>query len=390
MSDTKVIGGGTIVTADGPIRADIVVRGEMIAALTSDAGDIEGAEYIDATGLVVLPGGIDVHTHFRVPDPRDVEGFDYGSRGALAGGITTAIEMPQATPTATTGDVLREKKKAVAEMSRIDIALWGGVVGQSQDDVQDLIDEGVVALKAFMPESSPSFPNIDDATMLDTFEMLAGTDIPFGLHCESDDLLQAGLKRMQESGRTDPLAHAESRPPLVETEAVNRAIFFAERTGGRLYVCHCASADALALIMAAKMRGVWVEVETCPQYLLLDLGDLEAQGPWARCAPAFRSRDEVERIWEFVADGTVDVISSDHCAYTREDKEAGLDNIWNAPLGCSGVQTMFPGVLDEMLNRRDLDLLDFAELSATNPARIFGLYPRKGTIQIGSDADLVF
>lgn len=184
------------------------------------------------------------------------------------------------------------------------------------------------------------------------------------------------------------MAHAESRPPLVETEAVHRALFFAEHTGGRLYICHCASAEALALIANAKARGVFVEVETCPQYLLLDTTDLEAQGPWARCAPAFRDREEVEQIWEFVADGTIDVISSDHCAYTRESKEAGLDNIWNAPLGCSGVQTMYPGMLDEMIHRRGLDLTHFVDLAATTPAQIFSLYPRKGVIQVGSDADL--
>lgn len=389
MSDLKVIANGTVVTSDGPVRADIVVRGERIAALTSDSSDLTDAERIDAEGLVVVPGGIDVHTHFRVPDPRDVEGFDWGSRGALAGGITSAVEMPQATPTSTNGEIIREKKKAIERDSRIDIALWGGVIGQDWSDIQEMIDEGVVSLKAFLPQSSPSFPNIDDATMLDTFERLVDTDIPFGIHLESDDLLQAGLKRMQATGRKDPMAHAESRPPLVETEAVHRAIFFAEYTGARLYVCHCASADALELISQAKMRGVWVEVETCPQYLLLDLDDLVAQGAWARCAPAFRSRDEVERIWQYVADGTVDVISSDHCAYTREDKEAGLEDIWKAPLGCSGVQTMYPGVLAEMTRERGLDLERFVELSATNPAKIFSLYPRKGTIQVGSDADLV-
>lgn len=389
MADNvKVIAGGTVVTTDGPIRADIVIRDGRIVAVTSDSSGWADAERIDAEGLAVLPGGIDVHTHFRVPDPNDVEGFDWGSRGALAGGITSAIEMPQANPTATTGEVIRQKKALVEEHSRIDVALWGGVIGQPWQDIQDMIDEGVVALKAFMPESSPSFPHIDDAVMFATFEKIAGTDIPFGLHCESDALLRDGLARLQGTGRKDPLAHAESRPPLVETEAVHRAIFFAEHTGSRLYVCHCASADALELISQAKGRGVWVEAETCPQYLLLDLEDLEAQGPWARCAPAFRSREEVERIWEYLADGTVDVISSDHCAYTREQKEAGLDDIWKAPLGCSGVQTMYPGVLDEMLHGRGMDIVHFAELSATNPAKIFGLYPRKGVIQVGSDADL--
>jgi allantoinase len=370
------------------VRADIVISGGRIAALMTDAGPRDDAEIIDAAGLVVVPGGVDVHTHFRVPDPRMVEGFDTGSQAALAGGVTTAIEMPQAAPTATTGEVVRQKKGLVEEHARIDIALWGGVIGQSIEDVQAMLDEGVVALKAFMPASSPSFPHINDATMHEIFELIAGSEVPFGLHCENDALLQAGIARLQAAGRTDPLAHAESRPPLVETEAINRAIFFAEVTGGRLYVCHCATADGLELIREARGRGVWVEVETCPQYLLLDLSDLEAQGPWGRCAPAIRARDEVERIWEGVIDGTIDVISSDHAPYTVEEKRPGEQNIWDSPLGCNMVQTMYPSVLDEMVHRRGLSLNQFVDLTATNPARIFGLYPRKGAIQVGSDADL--
>jgi allantoinase len=390
MAGLKHIVGGTIVTTDGPVQADIIVHDGRISTISIDAGDREDAEIIDATGLIVVPGGVDVHTHFRVPDPRMVEGFDTGSQAALAGGVTTAIEMPQAAPTASTGEVIREKKKLVGEQSRIDIALWGGVIGQPIQDLQDMIDEGVVAMKAFMPASSPSFPHIDDATMHEVFEFLSDSDIPFGLHCESDSLLQAGIARMQAAGRIDPLAHAESRPALVETEAIHRAIFFAEVTGGRLYVCHCATPEGLALIRDARARGVWVDVETCPQYLLLDLSDLEAQGPWGRCAPAIRSREEVEEIWDGVIDGTIDVISSDHAPYTVEEKEPGETNIWDSPLGCNMIQTMYPGVLDEMLNRRELELNQFVELSAAGPAKIFGLYPRKGAIQVGSDADLAF
>jgi allantoinase len=130
-------------------------------------------------------------------------------------------------------------------------------------------------------------------------------------------------------------------------------------------------------------------VETCPQYLSLDHSDLLKHGPFARCAPAFRDRAEVERIWSYIADGTIDVVSSDHCGYTIEEKQAGLDDIWKAPLGCSGIQTMYPSLFDEMMNRRGMSLTRFVELSATNPAKIFSLYPRKGVIQVGSDADLV-
>jgi len=389
---TTVIHGGTIVTSDGPLRADIVVQGERIAGITTDASNVSADERIDASGLVVVPGGVDVHTHFREPDVNHVEGFETGSLGALAGGITTAVEMPQASPTSSTGAHIREKRELVERSSLIDIALWGGVVGQSADDIEGMIDEGIVSLKAFMPASSPGFPPADDQVLLDTFTFLAENhpDIPFGLHCENDSMLTAGIARLQAAGRKDPLAHAESRPPLVEVEAIHRAIFFAELTGARLYVCHVAAADGLELVKQARARGVRVQAETCPQYLSLDHDDLIKQGPFARCAPAFRDREEVERIWEYVADGTVDVVSSDHCGYTIESKLAGMDDIWKAPLGCSGIQTMYPALFDEIVNLRALGVERFVELSATNPAKVFSLYPRKGVIQVGSDADLAF
>jgi allantoinase len=387
-----VIHGGTVVTSDGPVLADLIIHDERIAGIMTDALDVAADERIDATGLIVVPGGVDAHTHFREPDPDKVEGFDYGSRGALAGGITTAIEMPQAHPTSSTGEHIRRKRELLEESSHIDIALWGGVVGQPVEQLEEMIDEGVVALKAFMPASSPGFPKADDQVLLDTFQFLAssGENIPFGLHCENDSMLTAGIARMQAAGRKDPLAHAESRPPLVEVEAIHRAIFFAELTGARLYVCHVAAADGLELVKQARARGLLVEAETCPQYLSLDHTDLVKHGPFARCAPAFRDREEVERIWQYVADGTVDAVSSDHCGYTIESKQAGIDDIWKAPLGCSGIQTMYPALFDEIVNKRALGLTRFVELSATNPARIFSLYPRKGVIQVGSDADLVF
>lgn len=389
MSDSRtVIHGGTVVLSDGAVQADLVISGEQIVAIMADASDVDG-ERIDASGMIVVPGGVDAHTHFREPDARNVEGFEMGSRGAVAGGVTSVVEMPQASPTSSMGEHIREKRELIEHSSIVDVALWGGVIGQPVSQIQEMLDEGIVALKAFMPASSPGFPPADDQVLLDTFEFIAGSDIRFGVHCENDTLMQRGIERMMAAGRRDPLAHAESRPPLVETEAVHRALFFAELTGGWLYVCHCASAGALELVKAAKARGANVQVETCPQYLALDHSDLVKHGPFARCAPAFRDRDEVERIWTYIADGTVDVVSSDHCGYTIEEKQAGIDDIWKAPLGCSGVQTMYPTLFDEMINKRGMSLTRFVELSATNPARIFSLYPRKGVIQVGSDADLV-
>ncbi len=193
---------------------------------------------------------------------------------------------------------------------------------------------------------------------------------------------------MREANRIDPLAHAASRPPLVETLAVNTALLLAAEIGCHVHICHVASAGALALIREAKERGVRVTAETCPQYLMLDTGDLARLAGFARCAPALREQAEVDAIWEYVLDGTIDLICSDHCPYTVESKHAGDEDIFQAPLGLSGVQTLLPGFFSEAVVKRGLTPERFVAMMAGNPARLFGLYPRKGSLAIGADADI--
>jgi allantoinase len=383
-----VIKGGIVATDADVFRADVIIDGEVVAGLTTDASDVDADEVIDASELLVIPGGIDAHTHFKDPDPNEVEGFYYGSMGAVAGGISSVVEMPQATPVASEAQHIVEKIKIGEQKSLVDFALWGAAINQDLESIEEMIDSGIVAVKSFMAGSSPGFPKITDASLYDVFGLLADSDIPYGLHAENDDLLQDGIDTLQAAGENDPLAHADSRPPIVEAEAINRALFFAEETGARAYICHTSTVSGLELVRRAKDRGVRVEVETCPQYLALDTDDLLRLGPFGRCAPAIRERDEVELLWSYIQDGTMDVISSDHCGYTIESKEAGKDNIWNAPLGLSGIQTMFPAMLDEFIHKRDLDFTDFVRVSSTNPAKIFGSYPRKGTLRPGSDADI--
>jgi allantoinase len=224
--------------------------------------------------------------------------------------------------------------------------------------------------------------------LLWTMREAARLDVPYGLHAEDHQLLIDGLDRMRAAGRMDPLAHAESRPPLVETIAVSTALLLAAETGCHVHICHVASAGALALIREAKERGVRVTAETCPQYLMLDTDDLVRLAGFARCAPALRERTEVDAIWHHVLDGTIDLVCSDHCPYTVESKQAGSDDIFLAPLGLSGVQTLLPAIFSEAVVKRGLPVERFVSLIAANPARIFGLYPRKGTLAIGADADI--
>jgi allantoinase len=208
------------------------------------------------------------------------------------------------------------------------------------------------------------------------------------VHCESDSLLQAGIARMQAEGRRDPLAHHEARPPFVEEEAVHRALYLAAHAGVRIQIVHVSSPVSAELVAAEKRAGRPVTMEICPHHLLLDLDDLVRLGPYGVCAPALRDRGLVERLWSYVLDGTADCLISDHSAYTPDEKEPGWQNIFDALLGCQVIQEAVPLVLDEAFHRRSMPLDAFVRFSSTTPARIAGLYPRKGTLLPGADADI--
>src|SRR6476660_774890 len=285
MSDTVVIEGGTVVTHDGQFRADVVIANERITALTTDATDIDADHRIDATGLLVMPGGIDVHTHFREPEEFTKEGFLAGGQGAAAGGITTVIEMPQADPTTVTVEQFQAKRARVNKNALVDMALWAGVVGpplQDEVDLQDLAGTGAVAFKSFMASSSPSFPAVDTSTLYWAMSIIAETGLPYALHAEDNNLVQSGLKRLQDAGRTDPMAHAESRPPLVEAVAVAEELYLAEVTGCWVHICHCASADALRLRADARCAGNRRDLPAVP---LAEHGrPAGPEGIWPLCA----------------------------------------------------------------------------------------------------------
>ena len=389
---TTLVRGGTLATVYGVFKADIVIRDGLIVALTSDAADLvrEADEVIDAGGLTILPGGVDAHTHMREPSNLDREGFDTGTAAAAAGGITTIVEMPQADPPTTDGASFALKRRCVEEHARIDVALYGGAIGQDRAQLAEQAAAGAVAFKSFMAASSPAYPMVDDAQLYDALLAVAELDSFLTVHAENDALLQANLRRLREAGRHDPLAHCESRPPLVEAEAVRRAIYLASEAGAHVHIAHVSAAQSLLAIAEGKADGHWVTAETCPQYLLLTEEDVARLGPYAKCAPAIRTRDHVDAMWRALADGTLDFVCSDHAPYTTAEKEAGRESIWEAPLGLNIVQVMYPAVLDEAIHSWGFPLEECAAITATNAARIFGLYPRKGTIRVGSDADLAF
>jgi dihydroorotase len=227
-------------------------------------------------------------------------------------------------------------------------------------------------------------PAPDDGGMIRTFQLVSETGLRIGVHAENNPIMDYFTEKLKAEGRTDPLAHVEARPNVAEAEAIQRAILFAAETGCKLHIYHMSSKDGVQLLKAAKERGVDVSAETCPHYLLLDSSYMKKVGSILKMNPPVRSAENGEALWKGLSDGTVEVIATDHSPHTLEEKTN--DNIWEAIPGFTGVETSVPLMLTQV-NEGRLSLNAYVKLASENPARLFNLYPRKGTIQIGTDAD---
>ncbi|MBK8986321.1 MAG: allantoinase AllB [Chloroflexi bacterium] len=381
---------GRFITETGEFYGGMVIQGGKIAQLVGGDTAVAAHQEIDLKGKIVLPGLVDDHVHFNEPGREHWEGYTTGSMAAAAGGITTVMEMPlNATPPTINLQHLQHKQTAVLHKAVVDYALWGGLVDNNVTDLADMHAAGVIGFKGFMSSSGVDFARIDDDVLYAGLREAARLGTLVAVHAENEHVTALLGRELRADGRTDRAAWHESRPPAAELEALKRAIYWAGVTNGRLHVVHVTLAEGMRAAKAAKEAGVHVTVETCPHYLYFDEADFVRIGPAAKCAPPLRSRDEVEALWCCVLSGLVDTIASDHSPCPWADKEPGLDNIWQAWGGISGVQTLLPVLLTEGVHKRGLTLPQLVRLTSANPARIFGLYPRKGSLLPGADADLV-
>ena len=381
---------GRFITESGEFQGGVVVQGGKITQVGGRDMVVTAHQEIDLNGKVVLPGLVDDHVHFNEPGREHWEGYTTGSMAAAAGGITTVMEMPlNATPPTINLQHLQHKQTAVHHKAVVDYALWGGLVDNNVADLADLHAAGVIGFKGFMSSSGVDFARIDDDVLYAGLREAARLGNLVAVHAENEYVTGLLGEELRANGRTDRAAWHESRPPAAELEALKRAIYWAGVTNGRLHVVHVTLAEGMQAAKAAKEAGTHVTVETCPHYLYFDEADFVRIGPAAKCAPPLRHRAEVEALWNCVLNGLVDTIASDHSPCPWADKEPGLDNIWQAWGGISGVQTMLPVLLTEGVHQRGLTLPQLARLTSANPARIFGLYPRKGSLLPGADADLV-
>jgi allantoinase len=385
----RVIAGGRIVTPERVMHGNIGIRAGRVAAISVDP--LPGEETLDARGRVVLPGAVDLHVHFNEPGRTHWEGWGPGSRAAAAGGVTTVVEMPlNAVPPTTTAAALVTKVQAAQASSVVDFALWGGLITDNLADLPALAQGGVVGFKAFMcPSGTAEFPHVEDGILYEGLCRIAQLDLLLAVHAESHWITRHLTEQLQAQGRRDRQAWTESRPPIAELEAIQRALFLASRAGCRLHIVHLSRPEGAELVQEAKDAGQSVTVETCPHYLTLTDDDLVRLGPVAKCAPPLRDRAAQDRLWQDVLAGRIDCITSDHSPCPTDDKTRGNEDIWQAWGGITGVQTLVSLILTEGVARRGMDLQLCAAVLAGTPAKIAGLWPRKGGIQIGADADLL-
>jgi dihydropyrimidinase len=387
---------GKVVTASQTIAADILISGELIQEVRPGIPAPSDATVIDAAGMYVLPGGIDCHTHLDMPFGGTTSADDFltGTRAAAFGGTTTIVDFaiqPRGTRMRDALDVWWKKAegKACIDYGLHMIVTDLGACGL--EDMDDLVAEGVASFKLFM--AYPNVLMVDDATIFKALSQTAKNGALICMHAENGSVIDVIIARALAEGKTAPIYHALTRPPRAEAEAVHRAIAMAEIAGAPVYIVHLSSEEALHEVREARDRGVPAFAETCPQYLLLSIEELERpnfEGAKYVFTPPLRPKHHQPKLWEGLKHDHLQVVSTDHCPFCFADQKIlGKDDFTKIPNGGPGIENRLQLMYHFGVHKGQLSLNRFVEITSTTPARIFGMYPRKGEIAPGSDADLV-
>ena len=388
-----LVTGGTVVTASDTFRADVLADGELIAAVGA-LGTLQADRVISAAERYVIPGGIDAHTHMELPTPNGVASDDFatGTAAAAWGGTTTIVDYAGHDYGEPPLDGLARWQAKAAGKACIDYGfhmMIKEVSDRTLADLRRLADAGVTSVKLFM--AYPGVYMVDDGAIYRALCRAGELGTLVALHAENGFVIEVLIARYAAQGKTAPIFHALSRPPSLEGEATSRAVALAALAHTPVYIAHLSAAPALAAVRQARDGGQLVYAETCPQYLYLTDGDLrrpETAGAAFVCSPPLRGAGDREELWKGLRRGDLDAVATDHCPFTLEQKSRGADDFTKIPNGLPGVEDRLTLVFQGVLDGR-LPLNRWVEVVATAPAKLFGLYPRKGTIAPGSDADLV-
>jgi len=393
---TTLIKNGTIVNADSTVKADLLIEGATIKEIRAGIPASSADTVVDARGLLLLPGGIDAHTHLDMPfgGSQSADDFLTGTRAAAIGGTTTIVDFAiQARDTKMRNALDTWWKKAEGKAC-IDYGLHMIVTDLGDaglEDMDDLVREGVASFKLFM--AYPNVLMVDDATIFKALQQTAKNGALICMHAENGSVIDVIVQQALAEGKTAPIYHALTRPTKAEAEAVHRSIAMAEMAGVPVYIVHLSSEDALNQVREARDRGLPAFAETCPQYLLLSIEDVADKG-WEGAkyvfTPPLRERKNQSKLWEGLRRDNLQVVSTDHCPFCFADQKAlGKDDFTKIPNGGPGIENRLQLLHHHGVGKGNFSINRFVELVSTAPARIFGMYPKKGVLAAGSDADVV-
>jgi dihydropyrimidinase len=398
MAYDSIIANGTLVSADGQEQADVAIRGEKIAAIGKGLARAaaNGAAVVDAAGKYVIPGGIDVHVHLELPFCGTISSDDWntGTRAAARGGVTTVIDFAIPYGNQTLEDAYNTWLAKAKPKACVDYCFHMAITNWDRHgpEMEKMVRKGCPTFKEFMIYASEGWQS-DDRAIYNTLERCKQLGAMLLVHAESSRVLDELIARhhtpelMQKYGAC---LHAMTRPNFIEAEAIQRAITWAEVTGGRLYIVHMSTGEGTDIVKAAQARGVDVYAETCAQYLVLDDSVFaKPDGHLFACCPQVKKQKDQERLWKGLNSGEVCVVSTDTCTFTREQKAMWKGDWTKIPMGLPGLETLLPIVYTRGVLEDRLPLNRLVEKCCTNPAKIMGLYPRKGILAKGSDADVV-
>lgn len=400
---TTLIKNGTIVTTGDTFKADVLIDDGQISMIGKNLpGD--GHEVIDAEGLLLLPGGIDVHTHLELPFGGTLSSDDFftGHRAAAFGGTTSHIDFAIQPIGGSLKQGVEAWHRKAGGKAAIDYGFHVAITDlrpEVMEEIPSLIEEGITSLKLFM--AYKGVLQVDDTTLFRAMLKAAEHGMLIMVHAENGDVVAELIAQHLAEGKLEPKYHATTRPALVEAEATGRAIALAGVAGASLYVVHMTCEGAIEQLVLGREKGLRVMGETCTQYLFIfeeDLARPGFEGAKFVCSPPVRQPKDAEVLWQALANHTLQVVSTDHCPFWFEGgvngriagKELGKESFAKIPNGMPGLEDRMPVMWHHGVNGGRFSANRFVEITSTNPAKIFGLYPRKGTIAVGSDADIVF
>ena len=384
MTVDLVVKNARLVSPRGIIEAGVAVKEGKVVTIARDIHLPEGDRAIDAKGKYVLPGVLDGHAHTFLPP----ETPSTGMKAAAKGGVTTMLEMPGTQFGCFTAEDFKLKRKTMERSSYVDFCIHAGCASGYPGELTKMHELGSTGSKFFISSAGPKWPQTFDGEIIERFNEIADYGGLALIHAENDSILRDNLKRLNMEGRKDYTAHLEWRPRLAEVEAGKRIIDYLEVTGCKGMIVHTSVPETVWYSAESRIRGANTYVETCTQYLYLTEDDVKVNGPWNKFAPPPRTKEDKMELRRLLQEGWVDTVATDHAPYGKDRKEDGLDDIFEAPNGIPGLETFLPLLLNGV-SEGWLTLERLVEVSSEHPARIYGIYPRKGTLSLGSDADMV-